>query len=609
MKDLSDLSTQLVLRAIKDLVETGNYQDTNYSVWFHGNHISPARVVTRAYELIGSPIDRKKVTTSIAQKRLLELGFPIIKKSENDFFNEIEQRSFEKIVSRKVYNSDNEIDRNIGDFLNQVPWEKTKRWGQLLGDKGWIIKGGKNWNKRHGKNQGIKDYTWFRIYPKNRLNDLICFTVGMHGDGELVYKLHNKFADDEFKGEKGRVFNDWYHDKGLDRWPTISVDEIDKYDWRSLIEESNQYFTKHLSNYNEIVNILFADYERRIMRLTWNENNWEKPSPHKWKPENQGNKNIAYENQYGYGHEEWLFNHRYKKNGYHYGYVRGVDGMKGEVEKIDELVLYSIAPDSQRYLIGEIRDVVIIEGTEEVDNVAVPLIEQHIDEAIAELESVNADVKTYKKGYLPPNIKFKWEAATIFSNPVKANYLKGRKYNRFKPYKLDHTIGKKLGSEIDKVLELVFISGKASTSDSYDKKTSSKKTKVQRSHTHITNDLFDYLNQVKGVSEEHLSAEKTRVGGAIVDLAMKDKSENLTLFEAKTSSSGLSNIRQALGQLFEYAFLDESAKINELVIVGPAELKEHEIGYLNRIRAMLNVPLNYWTYIKENRLEGRFLES
>jgi hypothetical protein len=59
--------------------------------------------------------------------------------------------------------------------------------------------------------------------------------------------------------------------------------------------------------------------EERLLRIAWNKNNWEFPSGHKWSKENQGKKNIAYENQYGFGGEEWLFNLRYNIKGYQYG--------------------------------------------------------------------------------------------------------------------------------------------------------------------------------------------------------------------------------------------------------------------------------------------------
>lgn len=44
--------------------------------------------------------------------------------------------------------------------------------------------------------------------------------------------------------------------------------------------------------------------DKRIMRITWNSNNWEYPCGHPWSENNHVKTNIAFENKHGYGHEE-----------------------------------------------------------------------------------------------------------------------------------------------------------------------------------------------------------------------------------------------------------------------------------------------------------------
>ena len=200
----------------------------------------------------GNQINRREITTNTAQKRLLDLGIPIVRKSEDDFFTITELQSFSKIVQRKIYDPGSKIDLNIADFLNQVPWEKTRKWAKGLERKGWVVKGSKNWNKRHGKQQGIKNYTWFRVYPKDRLNDLICFTVGVHSDGALVYKLDRMFADKFFTDEKTAIFRN-IRDQLKIEWREISINKVDGYDWKKLIDTTDVYFKKQLKNYQTIL--------------------------------------------------------------------------------------------------------------------------------------------------------------------------------------------------------------------------------------------------------------------------------------------------------------------------------------------------------------------
>src|ERR1044072_4403443 len=77
-------------------------------------------------------------------------------------------------------------------------------------------------------------------------------------------------------------------------------------------------------------------------RLTSNENHWELPSFHRWNLEDQGKKNVPFENQYGFGHEEWLLNSRYIVNGFQYGFIRGIQDSDPEVKRFEEVHLYTV---------------------------------------------------------------------------------------------------------------------------------------------------------------------------------------------------------------------------------------------------------------------------
>ena len=87
---------------------------------------------------------------------------------------------------------------------------------------------------------------------------------------------------------------------------------------------------------------------------------------------------------------------------------------------------------------------------------------------------------------------------------------------------------------------------------------------------------------------------------------IKDKNK-LTLFEIKTSSNPLLNIRLAIGQLFEYAFLDPDANIGKLIVVGPAELDHNSYTYFKLLQSIINKPLEYWSYsFEETVLTNKF---
>ncbi len=606
------LNRNLVEKALVKLSSSGNFKDTTYRIWFNRKFIPPKDTIRKAYEIGKIKIPDPNFTTDQAQRKLLKLGFPIVDYSsfnKDEFFTEQELVSFKELIKLDYYDKKNKIDQNIGSFLNEIVWEKTKTWANKLESHGWIIEGRKAWNVQRNNpiGQGFKKYTWFRVYPKESNNRLIYFTIGIGEKGEIEYKMDAHRIDSFFTKERINYFDKRRDELGAG-WNTISLENLHKYSWEKLVEESHKFFEKHIESYFLLCEELWKD--RRLMRLTWNTNNWETPTGHVWKKGNQKKKNIAYENQYGYGHEEWLFNTRYKLKGYQYGYIRGVSHLSPEDEFMDEVVLFTISNDNKkRYLIGKITGVEIIEGfDEELDKFA-PLYNNYKDDMISELKAVKADYQHFKSDGLLPNIKFKLNNIEIFNEPIPADFLEGDKYNRYQPYKIDGELDSLLRNEIPEDIKLIFKSGKASAPTSYDKETKGKKSTVKRKHTGITDDLYDYYNKVKGFKSGQLSCEMTKVGNKIVDFVVNVE-ETLSLFEVKTHASGLLNIREALGQLFEYAYMDSSIKIDRLYIVGPASLKKQEKDYLKKLNKIFKVKLKYWAHqTGSEELKDRFIEQ
>jgi len=80
------------------------------------------------------------------------------------------------------------------------------------------------------------------------------------------------------------------------------------------------------------------------------------------------------------------------------------------------------------------------------------------------------------------------------------------------------------------------------------------------------------------------------------------------LFEIKTSNSASSNIRQALGQILEYALLDGELNCSKLIIVGPARLRESETEYFDRLKKFINIALEYWMYDSSaTKIDDKFI--
>ncbi len=71
---------------------------------------------------------------------------------------------------------------------------------------------------------------------------------------------------------------------------------------------------------------------------------------------------MAFENQYDFGGEEWLFNARYLSKGFQYGYIRSAKDLTATVALVTAAYLFTIHQESvERYLVGKIANLEIIQ--------------------------------------------------------------------------------------------------------------------------------------------------------------------------------------------------------------------------------------------------------
>jgi hypothetical protein len=97
--------------------------------------------------------------------------------------------------------------------------------------------------------------------------------------------------------------------------------------------------------------------EEKMARICWNTNNWIKPSGKIGKSETD----RAYELQFGFGHEEWLFDFEKLIDGYHYSYLQPIGNKKTHFEKCYNILLYTINNETkEQYWVGWINNVYVL---------------------------------------------------------------------------------------------------------------------------------------------------------------------------------------------------------------------------------------------------------
>ena len=92
--------------------------------------------------------------------------------------------------------------------------------------------------------------------------------------------------------------------------------------------------------------------ENKISKICWNSEGWKFPSGSKGKSAASN----SFEAEYGYGHEEWLFDKTRMVQGYHYAFLQPLN-LKSDkhVGKTYNLLLYTIT-DGTKYFVGEIKN-------------------------------------------------------------------------------------------------------------------------------------------------------------------------------------------------------------------------------------------------------------
>lgn len=109
-------------------------------------------------------------------------------------------------------------------------------------------------------------------------------------------------------------------------------------------------------------------------------------------------------------------------------------------------------------------------------------------------------------------------------------------------------------------------------------------------HNEIQQALSEKLVNV--YVEENVREEYPTITGSKVDIVLRRK-EELWFYEIKTSHSPRYCIRQALGQLLEYAFWPGSPNVTKLVVVGESPVDDEGDKYLEILQTQFGLSVEY----------------
>ena len=113
---------------------------------------------------------------------------------------------------------------------------------------------------------------------------------------------------------------------------------------------------------------------------------------------------------------------------------------------------------------------------------------------------------------------------------------------------------------------------------------------VSLKHNDLQEALYRRLADEYGV--ENVGTELSSGVGTSVDVVVRQE-DGFWFYEIKTLHSPRACLRQALGQLLEYAFWPGSQEATRLVIVGETALDEEGTEYLHALTERFSLPLEY----------------
>jgi hypothetical protein len=416
-------------------------------------------------------------------------------------------------------------------------------------------------------------------------------------------------------------FELWYYENGKRYGPfppaSIPDDWFKKYNFICLGKLIPKSYTDLiasdldviLSGFDDLLHIykicvLNCPPQRSIFtRLTSNDHFWELPSGHPWDENDQGSGRIPFENQYGFGGEEWLFNKRYSIGNYQYGFIRGIMNSRGIDDSYAEVHCYTVKKEEKIrkvYYCGHINNCIVIKNDAHEQANINRLIQRFKNDQIREVVDVNGDARWFEENEFKVAIKFQPKDVHFLDEPVYQPRFPLGTYKRFSAYPLNIPL-EDLFETPTEHQPTTFRSGKASQTNTYNRSGKHFSVTIERVHTEIVNELEKQLAPAYTLAKDNIAIEVMYFHGHPADVVIKHERREITIYEVKTSLSARRNIREALAQLLDYACHADELKVRKLIIVSPVRLLNTDHQYLTNIDEILDHHLEYWWYDKEQK--------
>lgn len=323
----------------------------------------------------------------------------------------------------------------------------------------------------------------------------------------------------------------------------------------------------------------------KITRIAFNSTGWQKPTGDARKYEASG----TYNHDFGFGHEDWLFRSDWLIDGWRYGFIQGVNKSHAKLVRAGtpvDLTLFTVQPDKKRRYVATIHDVECLDDQQAEDALELFRKQGWYVAMLKEINDIGGDASAlgnaeWAKHIL--NVRFRLENAELFASETYA--LPDDPVMKLNRYQLT---------------DLQKISSKSNVQQLQSRAGSTNLPPIQQVMRGATSAVV-YTPEHARMQEKLMIELKREYPKAIVvreenfiDVSVQTEQE-LILFEIKSDLEPRSVIRQALGQILEYAYHPSRAYALpvQLVIVGRRQLTASDAEYMRYLTTKFLLPLSY----------------
>ncbi len=323
----------------------------------------------------------------------------------------------------------------------------------------------------------------------------------------------------------------------------------------------------------------------KISRLSFNSGGWQRPTGDASRSEAVG----TYNRKFGFGHEDWLFRNEWQIAGWRYAFIQGVNKSRKKLVKaghVIDLTLFTIQRDKRRRLVAKICGMECLDDRQAEDALEEFRRRGWYDTMLQEVQAVGGDATALGAARWAShvlNVRFRLENVILYP---RSQYIPAGnrifQLNRYMLYDFERNapatgraaVGGRLGSTTPP------------RAQSY-RRGGSPPVECSPEHARMQAKLMSELRAV--YPEEAVQREEN-----FIDVSVRTPHE-LILFEIKSDLEPRSVIRQALGQILEYAYHPrrEHSLPVRLVIVGRGKPLATDQAYLNRLKADFRLPIEY----------------